>query len=322
MNPHSSYADRLDRFMAWARSLHVQLSPWARSLSWKRLAALFVLSLIAAQMIMGVFHTSRGGFLSDLMSAFLMAFFAYLVATKIIDQKTADADAAVRSATDLAEQETMKRQLVQARLKLLQAQIEPHFLFNTLAAVDYLIETDPARASVMQKTLIAYLRAALPQMREGSSLLGREFNLIKPYLELLKMRIEERLEFSFNVPVGLYSAVFPPMMLQSLVENAIQHGIEPKPDGGRITVSAMVCDGQLWVEVEDSGIGLPDPNAPRASTSGTGLGLANIRDRLAMLYPGSGRLDLLPSNSGGTLARIVIPYQVDLSAQTAGAPKP
>lgn len=314
MTQRPDLALHLDRFLSWSHRLHVQLSAWTRTISWKRLLALAVLVLIATQAIMGMLHVGR-----DFTSGFVMAFFAYLAATKIIDQKTADADAAVRSATDLAEQETMKRQLVQARLKLLQAQIEPHFLFNTLAAVDYLIETDPPRASVMQKTLIAYLRAALPQMREGSSLLGREFNLIKPYLELLKMRIEERLEFGFDVPVGLHSAVFPPMMLQSLVENAIQHGIEPKPEGGRITVSARIHDGQLWVEVEDSGIGLPDPNAPRASTAGTGLGLNNIRDRLAMLYPGSGRLDVLSAASGGTLARIVIPYQVDLSTPAPGA---
>ncbi len=306
----------LDRFLNWSHRLHVQLSAWTRTISWKRLAVLALLALIASNAITSAVHLR--GFLSDFLSGFVMAFFAYLAATKVIDQKTADADAAVRSATDLAEQETMRRQLAQARLKLLQAQIEPHFLFNTLAAVDYLIETDPPRASVMQKTLIAYLRAALPQMREGSSLLGREFKLIKPYLELLKMRIEERLEFGFDIPVGLYSAVFPPMMLQSLVENAIQHGIEPKPEGGRITVSARIHDGQLWVEVEDSGIGLPDPNAPRAPTSGTGLGLANIRDRLAMLYPGTGRLDVLSAPSGGTLARIVIPYQVDLSAKAPG----
>jgi sensor histidine kinase YesM len=319
MNERSHHSESFDRFLTWARKVHVQLSAWAKTMSWKRLAALFFLVLIAAQMIMGALHVGNGGPFSDLISALLMAFFAYLVASKIIEQKTEQSDALVRSATDMAEAEAMQRQLVQARLKLLQAQIEPHFLFNTLAAVDYLIETDARRASVMQKTLIAYLRAALPQMREGSSQLGREFNLIRPYLELLKMRIEERLEFSFDVPQGLHSAVFPPMMLQSLVENAIQHGIEPKPEGGRITVSAKINDGQLWVEVEDSGIGLPDPNAPRASTAGTGLGLANLRDRLAMLYPGTGRLDVLPSVSGGTLARIVIPYQVDMNTQPAGA---
>ena len=152
----------------------------------------------------------------------------------------------------------MERQLVQARLQVLQAQVEPHFLFNTLSAVDYLIETEPPRASRMQKALITYLRGALPQMRQESSTLGRELRLIRSYLELIKMRIEDRLEVEIAVPEGLESAEFPPMMLQSLVENAIKHGIEPKPEGGKVRVPAGVQNAQLWVEVSDTGVGVPD----------------------------------------------------------------
>ena len=251
-----------------------------------------------------------GGLIGDLLSAFLIAFFAYLIAAKIIVRKTAESEAKVREATSKAEHEALERQLVQARLKVLQAQVEPHFLFNTLAAVDYLIETDPARASVMQKQLITYLRGALPQMREESSTLGREVGLVRAYLELLKMRIEDRLEFAIEVPDSLSSAVFPPMVLQSIVENAIKHGIEPKPEGGKVTVQAQAREGHLWVDIIDTGVGLPDGEIFGVSTNGTGLGLDNIRKRLALLYPGASRIELRSEIAGGTSVRLVIPCQL------------
>jgi len=251
------------------------------------------------------------GLIGDLFSAALVLMFAYLAASKIIVRKVAQADAKVRTAVSAAEREAMERQLVQAKLQVLQAQVEPHFLFNTLSAVDYLIETDPARASQMQKKLITYLRGALPQMREEASTLGRELRLIRAYLDLIKMRVEERLEVEIAVPESLESAQFPPMMLQSLVENAIKHGIEPKPEGGRVTVGAKVLNGQLWVEVRDSGVGIVDPDKLEAPTSGTGLGLQNIRERLAMLYPGKGRLTLMSDDRMGTVVRIGVPYQAE-----------
>ena len=257
----------------------------------------------------GSLRKTHSGWVGDIFSAMLIALFAYLIAAKIIVRKTAEADVKLRVATDSADHEAMQRQLVQARLKLLQAQVEPHFLFNTLAAVDYLIETDAKRASVMQKTLISYLRAALPQMRQESSTLGREITLIRAYLQLLKLRIEDRLEFDIKVAPNLESAMFPPMVLQSLVENAIKHGIEPKPEGGRITVQAEIIDGQLRLEVVDTGVGLPDGDIFGSSKNGTGLGLDNIRNRLAMLYPGASRMELSSGHEGGTLVRLSIPYQ-------------
>lgn len=258
-----------------------------------------------------VIERTLGGWISDVLSALLVAFFAYLAAAKIVMRKTAESDAKVEVANASAEREAMQRQLVQARLKLLQAQVEPHFLFNTLAAVDYLIETDPRRASEMQKLLIAYLRAALPQMRQESSTLGRELALIKPYLELLKLRIEDRLSYDIQVPAGLESTVFPPMVLQTLVENAIKHGIEPKPEGGRVTVTAQVVDGHLQVEVADTGTGLGTGNIYASTTQGTGLGLDNIRNRLALLYPGASSLELRAGPTCGTVARLTIPYRVE-----------
>jgi hypothetical protein len=263
------------------------------------------------------------GILGDLGSVLIVILFAYLAAAKIVVKKVALADAKVRSAVDAAEREAMERQLVQARLQVLQAQVEPHFLFNTLSAVDYLIETEPPRASRMQKALITYLRGALPQMRQESSTLGRELRLIKSYLELIKMRIEDRLEVEITVPEGLESAEFPPMMLQSLVENAIKHGIEPKPEGGKVRVAAGIHNAQLWVEVSDTGVGVPDGDLLDGPTSGTGIGLQNIRERLAVLYPGKSRIMLKSDPSTGTVVRITVPYQVGpdvLAADAAGEP--
>ena len=265
-----------------------------------------------------VSHT-LGGFIGDISSALFIALFAYLITAKIIVRKTVESDAKVAQATRTAEHEALERQLVQARLKLLQAQVEPHFLFNTLAAVDYLIETDPPRASVMQKQLITYLRGALPQMREDSSTLGRELSLVRAYLELLKMRIEDRLEYVIDVSPSLSGAVFPPMMLQSIIENAIKHGIEPKPEGGKITVQAQARDGSLWVDVVDTGVGLPEGDVFGKSTNGTGLGLENIRRRLALLYPNASRIELRSEIPSGTSVRIMVPYQTTPNAPTAGA---
>jgi signal transduction histidine kinase len=262
-------------------------------------------------------HYTLGGWVGDLLSAALVALFAYLIAAKILMRKTAEADAKVKRATTSAEHEAMQRQLVQARLKLLQAQVEPHFLFNTLAAVDYLIETDAKRASIMQKTLISYLRAALPQMRQESSTLGREVKLIRAYLELLKLRIEDRLEFDIKVPQNLESAVFPPMVLQTVVENAIKHGIEPKPEGGKVTVLAEVADGQLRVDVVDTGVGLPEGDIFGNTANGSGLGLDNIRNRLSMLYPGASRMELSSGYDGGTLVRLTIPFTTETPSSTA-----
>jgi sensor histidine kinase YesM len=278
-----------------------------------------------------VIQRTFAGWLGDIFSALLIALFAYLVAAKIMVRKTAEAnaklhvaDAKVRSAEDNAEREAVERQLMQARLKLLQAQVEPHFLFNTLAAVDYLIETDPPRASVMQKTLIAYLRASLPQMRQESSTLGRELQLIRAYLALLKMRIEERLEFDIEVSPELEGAVFPPMVLQTLVENAIQHGIEPKPGGGRISVRALHEGGNLRVDVVDTGVGLPSNynggNPQPSANGGSGLGLDNIRNRLAVLYPHTSRIELSSGYGGGTMVRLTIPYQNTHAADAGTTP--
>jgi hypothetical protein len=241
--------------------------------------------------------------------------FLWIVASailKIAYQGRIRAEAKAQVATETAESEQLKRQVVEARMAAMQAQVEPHFLFNTLASIDHLIESDPARASQMQKNLIALLRASMPTMREhhpGKHTLGREIDVVRPYVEILKVRMEDRLQATIDVPEGLRSADFPPMVIQSLVENAIKHGLEPKAEGGSLSVSAEIVDGRLAVRVADTGLGFGV-----AATAGTGTGLANIRERLKLLHGERASLVIEANRPSGTAVTVSVPYQ----AQTRG----
>ncbi len=233
---------------------------------------------------------------------------------KITYRGRIQAEALAAVATQVAETESLKRQVMEARMAAMQAQMEPHFLFNTLAGIEHLIETDPPRAATMQKSLIAFLRAAMPTLREANAQaerdLGRELAVVQPYLELMRMRMEERLQFDLQVPQGLRSARFPPMMLQSLVENAIRHGLEPKAEGGSISVRAEVQDGQLIVQVQDTGVGFA-PDAPGTSgAAGGGIGLSNIRERLQLLYGAKASLQTSSPSTGGACVTITVPYHL------------
>ena len=234
------------------------------------------------------------------------------IVTKIMATGRFKAEAQAVVATEMAESEALKRQVIEARMAAMQAQVEPHFLFNTLASIDHLIETDPPRASKMQKNLIALLRASMPTMREanaqGTRDLGREMSVIRPYLEILKVRMEERLHTEIRVSDGLLSAEFPPMMLQSLVENAIKHGLEPKAEGGTLGVSAEIVHGRLAVTVADTGLGFAS-SQQQAATAGTGIGLSNIRERLQLLYGHRAALTVAENPGGGTAVTITVPYK-------------
>jgi signal transduction histidine kinase len=257
-------------------------------------------------------HTEGGVDLPEL--TFLLIVLS--IVTKIMAAGRFKAEAKAVVATEMAESESLKRQVVEARMAAMQAQVEPHFLFNTLASIDHLIETDPARASQMQKNLIALLRASMPAMREAHPAahnLGREMAVIKPYLEILKVRMEDRLQTKIDVPDGLLSADFPSMMIQSLVENAIKHGLEPKAEGGTLTVSAEIVHGRLAVTVADTGLGFG-----RADTAGTGIGLANIRERLKLLYADKASVVVADNLPSGTVVTITVPYQ---ALQREGDPR-
>jgi hypothetical protein len=245
-----------------------------------------------------------GDFLTNLAAFWVVA----SIILKITYKGRMQAEAQAARATEAAEAEVLKRQVVEARMAAMQAQVEPHFLFNTLASIDHLIETDPPRASRMQKNLIALLRASMPSLREAGATaareLGRELAVVRPYLEILKVRMDERLQTLIDVPEGLLSAEFPPMMLQSLVENAIRHGLEPKPEGGILTLRAQIVHGKLAVSVADTGMGFG-----KAATAGTGVGLANIRERLALLYGSKASVAVHENPGGGTIVTVTMPYR-------------
>ena len=249
-------------------------------------------------------RTGIGDFLLQLSWAWVLA----SAVIKATYKGRVQAEVKAAQATETAEAESLKRQVVEARMAAMQAQVEPHFLFNTLASIDHLIETDPARASTMQKNLIALLRASMPTMREASDGgvrdLGRELAVIRPYLEILKVRMEERLVTDIQVPDGLLSAEFPPMMVQTLVENAIKHGLEPKAEGGSLRLKAEIVHGKLQVTVADTGLGFG-----KAATAGTGVGLANIRERLQLLYGPRATLTVAENQPSGTVVTITVPYK-------------
>ena len=238
-----------------------------------------------------------------------------LFGTKALMGGKKRAEAQAQAANAAAERATLQREITEAKMQVMQAQVEPHFLFNTLASVEYLIETDPPRASAMQRSLIQYLRAVLPQMRDPArtTTLGREADMVRAYLDLLKMRMEERLTVDFQIPAGLRSAVFPPMMLQSLVENAIKHGLERKAEGGTLQVLAEIADNRLRVTVADDGLGFG-----AMPSDGTGLGLQSIRERLTLLYQNQGYLEIVPNQPTGVRSTIEVPYQVATNG-TAGS---
>ena len=238
---------------------------------------------------------------------FVLLLVVGLFGTKALMGGKKRAEAQADAANAMAERATLQREIVEAKMQVMQAQVEPHFLFNTLASVEYLIETDPPRASAMQRSLIQYLRAVLPQMRESAAAtnLGREADMVRAYLDLLKMRMEERLQVDFRIPSGLRSAAFPPMMLQSLVENAIKHGLECKEQGGTLQVMAEVVDNRLRVTVADDGLGFG-----AVPSNGTGLGLQSIRERLKLLFQDRAQLEITANQPSGVRAVIDVPYHL------------
>ncbi len=203
--------------------------------------------------------------------------------------------------------ELARAQLEQAeaeqQLSLLQAQIEPHFLFNMLGNVRRLYHTRPQAGAEAVGSLMRYLRTALPQLRSRRASLGEEIDLVQAYLDLFQLRMGAQLGFSIAVDDGLREAEFPPMLLVTLVENAIKHGLEPA-GGGRIEVRARRRRHLLEVSVLDDGVGFG-----AAASSGTGVGLVNIRRQLAARYAGGARLTLEGRDPRGARATIAIPLR-------------
>jgi sensor histidine kinase YesM len=212
-----------------------------------------------------------------------------------------------------AAQRELERQAEEAQLQLLQAQIEPHFLFNTLANVRRLYRRRPEAGAEAVDNLMAYLRAALPQVRRTESTLADEFDLVQAYLQLFQVRMGSRLRFALDLPPALRGVAFPPMLLVTLAENAIKHGLAPTDLGGSVRIEARAGAGRLEVSVADDGVGFGG-----AGSGGSGVGLINIRRQLAARYGDAARLVLEPGAAGGLRARVTLPWHG--AAAHGGAP--
>jgi hypothetical protein len=263
---------------------------WLAVVEWRQLALTWFLAFLVCIPLN----------MPELASWYMIASFG----VKILAGGKRKAELVAKEATMQANVATLERRLMEAQMAALQAQVEPHFLFNTLALIGQLIETDPKEAARVHAHLIEYLRSTLPQMRaRDGGTLGKQVELSRAYLAIMQARMKERLNVRFEVPDFLGSAPFPPMMLQTLIENAIKHGLEPKIAGGTVTVRAYVDGATLHVEVCDDGIGI-DPHAD------DGIGLANIRERLQLLYGGNAELAIHTPASGGACALIKLPYKM------------
>ncbi|MBV1776319.1 histidine kinase [Burkholderiaceae bacterium DAT-1] len=213
-----------------------------------------------------------------------------------------------RLAREQEQRATSERHAMEAELRMLQAQIEPHFLYNTLGGVVSLIEIDPTRARIMLERFIDYLRASLNASRHEHATLADELKTIRALLDILALRMGARLRYRIEVADELLSHPCPPMLIQPLVENAIKHGLEPKIEGGEVCICARQTPGQLIIEISDTGMGLD-----AAPTSGTRVGLSNLRQRLHVLFGKQASLQLIPNAGPGVTAKIVMPFEETLS---------
>ena len=200
------------------------------------------------------------------------------------------------------ERSEYEKQALNARLRLLQAQVEPHFLFNTLANVRELVTTGSPQAPAVLDSLIAYLRAAVPRINQPTATMGQELDLVRAYLEVMHMRMPDRLAFALNAGDDTHALICPPMTLLTLVENAMRHGIDPSEEGGRIDVRVWIESGRCHAEVTDTGIGLRHNVAP--ANDGLGTGHTNLRERLQLAFGGDATLQLVENMPHGVRAKI------------------
>lgn len=215
------------------------------------------------------------------------------IARRVAEYRRNEQRAAAQTATE--------KELTVARLNLLHAQVEPHFLYNTLASAQLLTRSEPAQADRMLGHLIQYLRHSLPSADESLSTLGDELERTRAYLEIIRIRMGPRLAMEVDVPDALRAISMPPMMLQTLVENAIKHGLEPKPGGGTVWIFARRDEDRVTVTVADNGQGFG------VATGGTGIGLKNVRERLRLIYGERASLAVVANVPDGVAATITVP---------------
>ncbi len=199
------------------------------------------------------------------------------------------------------ERSELERKALDARMRLLQAQVEPHFLFNTLANVRELVDSGSPQAPMVLGSLIAYLRAAVPRLHNPATTLGQELDLVRAYLEVMHMRIPDRLQYMVHVDDAALALLCPPMTLLTLVENAVRHGIDPSEDGGRIEIRVTLRQGRCLAQVIDTGVGL------RPTGGGLGTGLATLRERLQLIFGDAAQLRLNALAPHGVCAELEFP---------------
>jgi signal transduction histidine kinase len=284
------------------RTLPDWLPPWLLRVAAVMLAAPVATYLVYLPSVDGDFfgvfaHPGR-------MAGFVLITGAVLVVAPVLAlgalYRERDAQARSQALRFALERSRLEQQRLDAELRLLQAQIQPHFLFNTLANVQALVESGSPRAAPVLQQLITYLGSAVPRLGAAAATLDNEATLVRAYLELMHMRMPDRLRFSIDVPAALGALPFTPMALLTLVENAVRHGIDPTEDGGAIDVRAWREPGRLCVEVADTGAGL-------TASAADGTGLANLRARLAGGWGAGATLTLAPNAPRGVRACITLP---------------
>ena len=249
-----------------------------------------------------------GALMPVLLFAMLVAVFMFLV-LMMGERRIAKETLAARQAEQLAGAAQL---LAEARLRALQAQIEPHFLYNTLANVVSLIDTQPATARHMLERFIDYLRASLSASRADSATVGGELDLSAAYLDVLAVRMGRRLRYSVEAAADCRELAIAPMLLQPVIENAVAHGLEPKVDGGEIMIRVRRDGPQICIEISDTGIGLTDA-APKP---GGGVGLSNLRARLRSIYGAAAQVQLLENQPCGITVRLLLPIKETLPSTT------
>ena len=252
--------------------------------------------------------------------ALLVAVVFYMVPLAIVTSwRNRQYEALTRQLQQDAERDRLARELSESQLRLLRAQIEPHFLFNTLGAVQQLAEQGApgaARAAALTADLIAFLRASLAEMRSEQVALQSEFEMVAAYLRVMQARMGSRLRYALDLPAEFAQTTIPSMILLTLAENAIKHGIEPSLRGGEITMSVQQVDGMLRLRVQDTGMGLPGHGTAQAPEGG--LGLENVRSRLRLSDP-SASLNLRDGEEGGVIADILLPIKMVSSLKESAA---
>ena len=301
--------------IAVAYTLADEVLPPTGLLRWLALvAALMVASLLATYMVVAFSTLGSLPAFSDIAQESLRwsAIGAMVAAVDAIRRRALHARAEIRSAQQAGQE--LAREESEQQLQLLQAQIEPHFLFNTLANVRSLYRTEPESGVQMMESLLRYLRAALPRVRAASSTVREEIEIARAYLELFAVRMGDRLKFSFDVDPSLERMQFPPMLLLTLVENAVKHGIGPAAEGGRIEIKVRRARGSLQIDVADDGVGLES-----VLPGGTGVGLANIRRQLSARYGKRASFSLTEQDARGVIATIKVPIVEPPPASRASA---